>query len=404
MHYEDLFRMESSDHNHGDNEADKGKKQLPKRWVGCHIEEEYFGDERKVDKLERKIAKAKDRSQYKKTDLDKRANLTELHKNIKKSREDLLEGRVLSIAPQGILVDYEGCTYVCSLRGLLKKEKSQFKNLVTVGDFVLFEKSTGNEGLIAHIQPRRSVLSRADNLSRRKEQLIAANIDQVIITVSVVSPMLKPYLADRYIIATEKGKMTPIIVVNKIDLLDDPSADPVVRETEREIFKLFKEGYVNNDVQLIPVSVVTGEGVDKLREAMRDKASVFSGQSGVGKSSLINAITGSSLRTGKIVGKTQKGSHTTTTTNLIPLEFGGWCIDTPGIKSFGVWNLDKDEIEAYFPEIFKLGRQCKYPNCSHHTEAGCAVAAAVEAGTLSPLRYGSYLFLMEEASQVHVRR
>lgn len=388
----------------GSPSEDNPKRELPRRWIACPIEEEFLGDDRKMSKQDRKIAKARDRSKYKKTDLMKHQKNPELHKNIKKLREDLLKGRVLSITPQGIIVDYESTLYVCSLRGLLKKEKSQFKNLVTVGDFVLFEKSQGNEGLIAHVEPRRSVLSRADNLSRRKEQLIAANIDQVIITVSVVSPQLKPFLVDRYIIATRKGNMEPVIVVNKVDLLDDDSQDPIVREQEKELFRLFVEGYSAAGIPVIPVSVVTGTGVEELRNMMRDKASVFSGQSGVGKSSLINAITGSQLRTGGIVGKTQKGSHTTTTTNLIPLDCGGYCIDTPGIKSFGVWNLDKDEIEAYFPEIFLLGRECKYPDCSHVHENGCAVLHAVEEGTLSPLRYGSYLFLMESVSQEHLRR
>lgn len=385
---------------------DEGQKakHIPKRWIACPIEDEFLGDDRKSSKQDRKMAKAKDRSQYKKTDQRKQQKNPELHKNIKLSKGDFLKGRVLTITPQGFIVDHEGHTYVCTLRGLLKKEKSQYKNLVTVGDFVLFEKGQDDEGLIAHVEPRRSVLSRADNLSRRKEQLIAANIDQVIITVSVVSPQLKPYLVDRYIIATRKGNMNPIVVVNKIDLLDDESIDSAMQAQEKELFHLFVEAYSSIGVPIIPVSIVTGTGIDLLREAMRDKASVFSGQSGVGKSSLINAITGKDLKTGGIVGKTQKGSHTTSTTSLIPLDCGGYCIDTPGIKSFGVWNLDKDEIEAYFPDIFLLGRQCKYPDCTHLNGKECAVLRAVEEGTLSPIRYGSFLFLRDSVIQEHQRR
>ena len=160
--------------------------------------------------------------------------------------------------------------------------------------------------------------------------------------------------------------MEPVIVVNKIDLLNDSSVDPVLQETEREMFRLFLEGYASPEVPVIPVSVITGEGLDALRASMHNKASVFSGQSGVGKSSLINAITGLDLRIGKIVERTQKGSHTTTTTHLLPLDFGGWCIDTPGIKSFGVWDLDKEEIEQYFPEIFERGHFTSFqtaPTC-----------------------------------------
>jgi ribosome biogenesis GTPase / thiamine phosphate phosphatase len=387
--------------------SQKNKKvvqNIPKRWIACSVEEEYFGEERKTSKAERKLATSKDRSKYKKTDKEKFRKSEELHKNIKLSKENLLCGRVLSINPQGFIVSHEGTTFTCSLRGLLKKDKSQFKNLVTVGDFVLFEKCSDTEGLIAHVQPRKSVLSRADNLSRRKEQLIAANIDQVIITVSVVSPQLKPFLVDRYIIATQKGGMNPIIVVNKIDLLNDSGVDPVIQEMDKEIYQEFLKAYSAVNIPVISISTFTGQGLEDLRKVMQDKSSVFSGQSGVGKSSLINAITGLEIKTGNIVEKTQKGSHTTTTTNLVPLSFGGWCIDTPGIKSFGVWDLKLDEVEEYFSEIFEKGKQCKFPDCSHLHEQGCAVMDAVEIEEISPLRYESYLFLMVSIGQVHLRR
>jgi ribosome biogenesis GTPase len=380
--------------------SDHPKEKRPKRWVACPIEEEYFGDDRKLGKIERKRASAKDRSKYKKTDREKHAKPAEYQG----SKENLLRGRVLSITPQGILVEHENKQYVCSLRGALKKDKSQFKNLVTVGDFVLFEVTPDQEGLIAHVEPRKSILSRADNLSRRKEQLIAANIDQVIITTSVVSPPIKPFLVDRYIIAAQKGGMQPVIVINKMDLLNDENADPIAKEVDREILEIFLPGYQQAGVPVISVSVETGEGLDELRNMMKDKASVFSGQSGVGKSSLINAIAGESLRTGKIVSRTQKGAHTTTTAQLIPLEFGGWCIDTPGIKSFGVWDLKREEIEQYFPEIHDCGLGCKFPDCRHLNEAECAVMEAVEKGEISALRFESYQILIESLSQEHLRR
>lgn len=371
----------------------------PKRWVGCDMEAAYFGEDRKSGKMQRKIASAKDRSQYKKTDQRQQAKQ---QKEFVQG-EDLKRGRILSIASQGIVVESDGKIYTCTLRGTLKKEKTQFKNLVTVGDFVLFEISQDHEGFIVHVEPRRTVLSRAENLSRRKEQLIAANIDQVIITVSVVSPELKPSLVDRYIIATQKGGMIPIIAVNKIDLLAHADEDSHVAE-QKEIFQAFLQAYEAAEITVIPVSVETGEGIDRLKEVMKEKASVFSGQSGVGKSSLINAVTGQDLRIGELVGKTNKGSHTTTTAQLIPLTTGGWCIDTPGIKSFGVWDLDKEVVEHYFPEIFQCGAQCKFPDCSHLHEAGCAVVDAVEKGEISWMRYESYLSLMHSISEDHLRR
>jgi ribosome biogenesis GTPase len=298
----------------------------------------------------------------------------------------------------------QGEKIVCLLRGILKKDKTQLKNLVMVGDKVLFERGAPGEGAIARVLPRKSVLSRADNLSRRKEQLIAANIDQVIITASVVSPPLKPSLVDRYIIAAQKGGMEPVVVVNKVDLLESSKADDPTLEVERTLYDEFVKAYRAAGITVIPMSMLTGAGIDQLKEAMKDKASVFSGQSGVGKSSLINAVTGHGLKTGDVVGKTGKGAHTTTTAQLIPLEFGGWCIDTPGIKSFGIWDLDLEVVQHYFPEIFETGRRCRYPDCSHRHEVGCAVADAVEKEEISWLRYESYLALMDSLEQTHYRR
>lgn len=374
-------------------------ERLPKRWVKCSIEEEYFGDERKLGKAERRMASAKDRSKYKKTDRKKQ---TQQQKEFDPGQ--LERGRVLSIASQGILVDCAGEVVSCTLRGVLKKDKTHLKNLVTVGDFVFFERDIGGEGYIAHVEPRKTVLSRAENLSRRKEQLIAANVDQVFITTSVVAPPLKPSLVDRYIIAAKKGELEPIVVVNKIELLSDDSIEEEVREGQRAVYEEFLRAYREVGIQVIALSVATGEGLELLKSAMTGKTSVFSGQSGVGKTSLINALTGYDLRTGGMVDKTNKGMHTTTMAQLLVLDFGGWCIDTPGIKSFGVWDLSKEEIEQYFSDIFVRGRQCRYPDCSHFTEEGCAVVKAVEEGEISVMRYESYLMLLESVGQAHFRR
>jgi len=376
----------------------KDEESMPKQWVGCDIEADYFGDDRKLGKQERKKASAKDRSKYKKTDKAKHLKNAEDIISQKLDRDKLIKGRVISSANEGIIVVTENKTYQCILRGLLKKEKGQHKNLVVVGDFVLFEPLSENEGVISYVEPRKSVLSRADNLSRRREQLIAANIDQVIITVSVVSPPLRPFIVDRYIIAARKGHMEPIIVVNKADLLENPDY-----EGEKELLDDFIAAYEQEGL-VIPVSATTGEGIEQLREAMKDKASVFSGQSGVGKSSLINAVTGGNLRVGDVVLRTQKGAHTTSSAQLLPLSFGGWCIDTPGIKSFGLWDLDKNEIAPHFKDIFEKGRECRFVDCSHIHEQGCAVVEAVEKGEISPLRYQSYLALVTSVNEEHLRR
>lgn len=376
--------------------------QTSANWADYPIEEDYLKENRKDGKKQRKLALSKDRSKYKKTDAVKYQLSVEKDRDAKLGTHDWLEARVLSIIPQGVIVDCNGEKISCVLKGLLKKERTHAKNIVAVGDFVLFERTNPNEGIIAQVRPRHSVLSRADNLSRRKEQLIAVNIDQVLITVSVVNPPLKPPLIDRYIIATHKGKMNPVIVINKMDLLEEEGNFDV--DCERELYDELIRAYAAIGIPVISISAINDQGLQALREVMKGKASVFSGQSGVGKTSLINAVAGLELRTGDTVERTKKGSHTTTSTQLIPLEFGGWCVDTPGIKSFGVWDLKKDEVEGYFTEIHECGLQCKFPDCTHTHEEDCAVQQALEAERLSAVRYDSYQALMNSVNEAHVRR
>lgn len=385
-------------------DSDDKKKYSAHRWVGCPLEEEYFGQERKAGKQERKIATAKDRSKYKKTDKDKILNAEKKSEGSKFQEEGYFRGRVLATTSEGFVVEHEGNTYSCTLRGALKKQKGQAKNLVVVGDNVFFEILDPQTGMIAHVETRKSVLSRADNLSRRKEQLIAANIDQLIITGSVVAPRLKAPLLDRYVIAARKGDLKPLIVINKVDLLEDSAWDSAMRQEEKELCEHLLKAYEAAGLRAIAVSLASGEGIESLKKEMQGKASVFSGQSGVGKSSLINAITGASQKTGDIVEKTQKGSHTTTSTKLLPLELGGWCIDTPGIKSFGVWDLREEEVEKYFSEIHAIGRSCHFPNCKHLHENNCAVIEALEKEEISLIRYYSYQTLLNSVSQAHIRR
>lgn len=374
------------------------KEKKGKRWVSCPVEDQYLGERRKEGRQERKMASARDRSKYKKTDQGKRKEIFDAEALLK---QGLMRGRVVSIASQGIIV-YLDSLWICELRGILKKEKTHQKNLVAVGDYVWFEESAPGEGAIAAVEPRKTLLSRADNLSRRKEQLIATNIDQVLITGSVVDPPLKPALIDRYIIAARKGGMEPVVIINKVDRLNDEQ-DPFVAK-EREIYQECLRAYAKVGISVVSVSATTGEGIDALREQMANKSSVFSGQSGVGKTSLINTITGLDLRVGDTVAKTRKGAHTTSSASLMPLSFGGWCVDTPGIKSFGVWDLEADEVEQYFDEIYSKGRECAFSNCTHSHETDCAVKRAVETEEISFLRFMSYQALMQSIQQEHSRR
>ncbi len=357
--------------------------------------EEDFLEDRKESRKERKRAVNTDRSKFKKSDQDqlkKRA-----HQQVDSTRP---KARVLAITVDGIIIDTAEEELICTLRGSLKKEKQRIKNIVAVGDFVQFEKKGHGTGIISHIHPRQSILSRADNLSRNKEQIIAVNIDQVLITCSVLQPPLKTALIDRYIIAAQKGQMQPIIVINKIDLLDNPALHiPLATfDAEKALYEELFRAYAPLHIPIFPVSTRSLQGIDALYAQMQGKTSVFSGQSGTGKSSLINLIVGTQIRTGTIVHKTGKGAHTTTTTHLIPLKSGGFCIDTPGIRSFGLWDLQKEDLLDYFPE-FAL--PCRYPDCVHLNEPDCAVRKAVTENRISSLRFDSYCALMKSLSERH---
>ena len=309
-------------------------------------------------------------------------------------------GKVISILGQNIQVLADKKEYICLLKGSLKKEKGPFKTLVAVGDLVTFNPE---DGLIHKIEKRSSILSRKDPI-RKKEHIIATNIDQVLITTSVISPPLKPYLVDRYIYAAQKGNMQPIIIINKIDLLKDKAINEDIRKKEKRRYQEFLSAYEKTNIPIFSTSAEKKIGIKALLKLMKNKASVFSGQSGVGKSSLINLVTKAKLEIAGLTKKTKKGTHTTTKAELIPLKEGGFCIDTPGIKSFGIWDLKKDDIEKYFSEIHHFAKFCKFTNCSHVTEDKCAVKKAIQKNQISYLRFESYLNLIKSIEEKKHRR
>jgi ribosome biogenesis GTPase len=359
-----------------------------------HYEESDFFHDRKAGRQNRKIASRLDRSQYKKTDQDK------LKLVVDAPQENLRKGIVVTVRSQEIVVDSNGEIITCTLRGILKKNKTLLKNLVIVGDVVFFDSHNG----IISVEVRKSVLSRADNLSQQKEHLIAANVDQVLIFVAVVDPMLRPSIIDRYLIAAAKGNLTPVIICNKMDLLVDPNYGVEERAREAEKLEECKKIYSSIGVPFIPICCKDGTGVDEVIKIMKDRTSVFSGQSGTGKSSFINEVCHLQLRVGKTVASSRKGAHTTSLAELIQLPFGGYVVDTPGIKSFGIWNLSKDEVRSFFPEIVEAAHQCKFQDCSHREEIGCAIPDAIEAGKVTQLRYDSYLNLLASVEAEHLRR
>lgn len=339
-------------------------------------EEDFHSKDRKEHRKQRRHAQMSDRSKFKKTDQEKKGPI--------KIDPSWGKGRVVSITGEGVWVERDGQRVLASIKGLLKKEKMEAKNILAVGDLVYLTEDLA----IVEIEPRYSFLARTD-ISGKKEQLIAVNVDQAIILISVINPPLKPALVDRYLIAAEKGNIQPIIVINKMDLLDDATVD------EKTFYTEFVSVYEKLGIPMLSVSTTERIGLDALKNLLKEKTSVFSGQSGVGKSSLINAAFGLSLKIGELAQKTSKGSHTTTTAELISLPGGGFCVDTPGIRSFGIWKLQKEEVSDHFFDFKGLG--CKYPDCLHINEPDCAVLKALEKNKLPRVRYESYRSLIDEA-------
>ncbi len=332
--------------------------------------EEKFEPKKRQNRQQRKLKSLKDRSKYKKTDQKKELFVA----------PDLPRGRVISVHSDGILVEKDGVAILCEIKGALKKGRSLQKNLVCVGDFVFF---SIEKKIIEAIEPRRTILSRAEHLHQRKEQLIAANVDQVLICTSVAFPNMKPNLIDRYIVACLRQQMRPVIVINKIDLANPEYLDELI------------EVYTDLGIAVIKLSCVADYGFDELKQIMANHTNVLTGQSGVGKTSILNKIVEGNYKVKEVMVKTEKGSHTTTRSILIPLKSGGYCIDTPGIKSFGLFGLEKKEIEPLFKEIHKLGKKCAFSSCSHTHEPNCAVKTGVEKGKIALTRYQSYLSLIE---------
>jgi ribosome biogenesis GTPase len=239
--------------------------------------------------------------------------------------------------------------------------------------------TSAGEGVIERVEPRHGLLTRA---SRGREHVLVANVDQVVIVMSLVEPDLKPHLIDRYLASAEQGGIAPIICLNKADLADHAACQPILGL------------YSQLGIPTLLTSAASGLGVERLRRLLKDRETVFAGQSGVGKSSLLNALQpGLDLRVREVSESTQKGKHTTTTAELLRLDFGGWVVDTPGIRQFQLWDILPEEVEGFFPEMRPFVPLCAYPDCTHTHEDRCAVKDAVERRLISEHRYSSYLGL-----------
>jgi ribosome biogenesis GTPase len=287
-------------------------------------------------------------------------------------------GTVLEREGSAYRVGMAGAEVRAILRGKVKLDTPK----VVVGDVVRLETEPGGElHAIVGVEPRRTVLERRVPEGRGVRP-IAANIDQVFVVVSTRSPDPIPQLIDRLLVLAEADGIAAAIVLNKVDL------DPGTAVAER----CRKAGYAVH-----PASVKTGEGVESLKLAMSGKASVVTGPSGVGKSSLLNAIQpGLRLRTGEVSHRIRRGRNTTVSSVMIPLEGGGYLVDTPGFSEVGMWGVDPRSLADCFPDFRPFLSDCRYADCRHRSEPGCLVREALENGGIIPDRYASYLVLLEE--------
>jgi ribosome biogenesis GTPase len=260
------------------------------------------------------------------------------------------------------------------------------KSALAVGDRVITEEAEGVCRLV-RVLPRRSVLSRPDPNNPHRQRLIAANVDAIVHVVSVKAPPLRPRLIDRFLIAAQMGRAQPLICVNKVDLLDDDQRAGALAPLEM---------YRPLDVPVILCSVRTGEGLDTLRNAVQGKTCALVGHSGVGKSSILNALdTGLQLVTGDL-RKRGTGRHTTSGSTLYDFGDGTYLIDTPGIREFGLWDLRPDTLREYFPEFVEPAEYCRFNDCTHLHEPDCEVKKRVERGQLNAARYDTYVRLAED--------
>jgi ribosome biogenesis GTPase len=305
---------------------------------------------------------------------------------------------------KGVIVKSTGSWYLvksetgdiveCRIRGKFRIQGIKSTNPVAVGDQVIFEMEPNKDtGLITELLDRKNyIIRKSVNLSKRTH-IIAANVDLALLVITVENPTTFPLFIDRFLASCEAYNVQAVLLFNKMDNLSEEGV--YMTAGLMEIYESI--GYT-----CFGISAKLGEGLEELKEMMKDKISVLSGHSGVGKSTLINQLQpGLQIKTSEISEGHKQGQHTTTFAEMHDLDFGGYIIDTPGIKGFGVVDFEPQQIGDYFPEIFEIKDACKFHNCLHIEEPKCAVKAAVEEGLISESRYYSYLQLVEDGQETY---
>ncbi len=292
---------------------------------------------------------------------------------------DVPHARVTEVSSGLCRVATGDTTLLCSLKGTLKAAETGYSNVVAVGDHVVVTETGNGDGLVEEILPRRNVLARPDPAAPHLQQILAANLDQLLIVGAWRNPHIWFELVDRYLITAERHGITPLICVNKVDLAEpDDDIDAALAP------------YTNLGYRVVQTSAEQGIGIKTLRLHLHNQVTVVAGLSGVGKSSLLSAVQpGFNLKTGETNADREQGRHTTTQALMLP--FGdGYVVDTPGIREFGLAGLDASELMAYYPDLLGAAMHCKFADCTHTHEPDCAVREQVFAGELSATRYKSY--------------
>lgn len=297
--------------------------------------------------------------------------------------KDTMSGLVLRVhGLESIVQAEDGRLFRCAVRRVLKNMSTDDRHVVVAGDQVRFRVEGTEQGMIQRIEPRRGTLSRT---SKGRRHVLVANVDQLLIVVSAAEPGIKPNLIDRFLATADQNQVEALIVINKCDLIDPTELQPLIGN------------YAQIGYPAIMVSAAKGWNIDYLASFVQGRQSVVAGQSGVGKSSLLNCLEpGLRLRVQTVSQDNQKGRHTTTTSEVYPLRNGGAIIDTPGIRQFQLWDIASEELTSLFRDLRPYANHCRFPNCTHRHETDCAVKGAVGDGQLDLRRYESYLHILED--------